>query len=410
MPSKPVSARFATAALCATLGCAGIVLSCSQGAVRDAMLSSTYRPYATGMPKPVPFPIAATSPYVVLAGDMHCHVAPPDSTSDVTRGFAETVKLAKQEGLDFVVLTPHVVSRFFLDEAQRDGVSASQKALRAEIAKTTSPTLFIPGFEYTDHRFGHVGVSFADLDAVLADVPVSEAKLHPEKFFESWVAHGGNLVVNHPLVTPLDSIVSIARADLSWRPWTSKGPYPAEILAVDRLAQGYEAYNIPATTLRDPLLVGRPDVTLLATLEHLDKQIASDARRRSPVGGSDSHGHTLRATTFVLAKARTIEAIHDALVEGRTCIRSPEACSLEARAGEGDPWHPIGSALPPASSLEVRAHGKGIDVFVDGQLVASPQSDEVVKIAPKASGCSVVRVRVDAGYSAPIYVGCFTEK
>lgn len=30
----------------------------------------------------------------------------------------------------------------------------------------------IPGFEYTDHEYGHVGVSFADLDAVLADVPI----------------------------------------------------------------------------------------------------------------------------------------------------------------------------------------------------------------------------------------------
>src|SRR5207302_1447252 len=119
---------------------------------------------------------------------------------------------------------------------------------------------------YTDHQYGHIGVAFADLETVLAEVSTTESQAHPERFFEAWVAHGGTLVVNHPMVTPLDSIVAIARADLSWRPWTAKGPFPAEIRAVDRLAQGFEAYNVPATTLRDPLLVGRPDVTLLATL------------------------------------------------------------------------------------------------------------------------------------------------
>ena len=38
--------------------------------------------------------------------------------------------------------------------------------------------------EYTDYQFGHVGVAFADLDAVLADVSTEEATAHPERFFE----------------------------------------------------------------------------------------------------------------------------------------------------------------------------------------------------------------------------------
>jgi hypothetical protein len=397
---------WAPAVFLATMLTGAFALSCGEGAVRDAMLSSTYRPYATNMPRPLAPPVG-TSTYVLLAGDMHCHVAPPDSTSDVTRGFAETVKLAKQEGLDFVVLTPHVVSRFYLDDDLRTAVVTGQRALRAEIAKTATDVMFVPGFEYTDQTYGHTGVAFADLETVLAEVPTSEAKQHPERFFESWVAHGGTLVVNHPLVTPLDSIVGIARANLSWRKWTTKGPFPSEILAIDRLAQGFEAYNVPATTLRDPLLVGRPDVTLLGTLARLDTEIVKSGRRMSPVGGSDSHGHTLRATTFVLAKARTIEAVREAIVEGRTCIRSPEACSFEARTGAGDAWRPIGSAFPAGTPLEVRARGKDIDVVVDGKLVSSPESDEVVKVTPKTSGCSVVRARVGAGFSAPIYVGCF---
>src|SRR5947209_8621297 len=43
--------------------------------------------------------------YQLLAGDLHCHVSPPDSPSDVTRSVLETAELARTERLDFVVLT-----------------------------------------------------------------------------------------------------------------------------------------------------------------------------------------------------------------------------------------------------------------------------------------------------------------
>lgn len=105
----------------------------------------------------------------------------------------------------------------------REGRAHLREALAGRPA---GDTLFLLGMEYTDHRYGHVSASLADVEAVLDELPIEEAHLHPERYFERFVARGGLLVVDHPLVTPLDSIVRIARADLSWRPFTSSGPFP----------------------------------------------------------------------------------------------------------------------------------------------------------------------------------------
>jgi len=58
--------------------------------------------------------------YELLAGDMHCHVSPPDRPPHVTRGIEETVALAHDENLDFVVLTPHVRAPFFMSPSRRE--------------------------------------------------------------------------------------------------------------------------------------------------------------------------------------------------------------------------------------------------------------------------------------------------
>lgn len=49
-----------------------------------------------------------------------------------------------------------------------------------------------------------------------------------------------------------------------------------------------------------------------------------------------SHGSWLGAATWVLARERSIDAIRDALVSGRTCVRGPEACTFEARGDAGE--------------------------------------------------------------------------
>lgn len=260
--------------------------------------------------------------------------------------------------------------------------------------------------EYTDNRYGHVGASFGDLEQVLREVPVSVAAREPERFFERFVAHGGLLVINHPLVTSLDSIFSIARADLSWRPFTARGPFPAEIRAVHRLAQGFEVYNLTATHLRDRYLLGDTEHTLVATLARLDEEIVTQGRRMTPVGGSDSHSHYLRATTFVLSEGRSEAAIRDALLAGRVCVRSPEACSLEVRpVAERSAWVSVGGDVR-GEAIEARVRGEDTEILVNGERAARPASGAAVRIPLPSGKCSVIRARAGEGYSAPIYANC----
>jgi hypothetical protein len=382
-----------------------LVLACSGRSLHDGFVSSAMHQAVMGAN-----PDAQSGRYKLLAGDMHCHVAPPDGTDDVSRDFAETVTLAKTAKLDFVLFTPHVPSHFFADAGKRAWVKKTQTDLRATIAAAKSDgsdggVLFVPGFEYTDYTWGHLGSTFADLDAVLADVSLAEAKAHPEEFFESWVAHDGLLVVNHPFVTPLDSIFHAARVDLSWKAWTGKKSPPAEITAIDRLATGLEAYNAQVTHLRDALLLGDPRASMDATMKKIDAMIVEQKRRITPTGGTDSHGPQLAATTWVLAESKTIASVRAAIVEGRVCVRNPDACSLEVKVG--DAWMPLGTSVNDVEGVDVRAKGGEIDVIANGTVVAQPKSDASVHVAATKGACTVVRARVDEGLSAPIYVNCF---
>src|SRR5262249_26775546 len=158
----------------------------------DLAVSTAYRP---GPPPPAP----GASGYQLLAGDLHCHVTPPDAPPHVVRGMAETAALAEREGLDFVVLTPHVWPRFFEDAELRQRVLADQERLARDIAALPAGrTTFVAGFEYTDGLYGHVGVSFGDLAGVLDGLSVADARADPGAFFERYVASGGLLIVNHP--------------------------------------------------------------------------------------------------------------------------------------------------------------------------------------------------------------------
>jgi hypothetical protein len=390
---------------------AGPTAGCNVHAVERLAMTSAYRPVHDGglarssaAPPEPPRPAAS---YQLLAGDMHCHISPPDSPDDVTRGVAETIARAHDEALDFVVLTPHLPARFFADRTLRARAVAGQAELRRAFASAgvAGATVFIPGFEYTDHAFGHVNASFADLGQVLAEVPVDVARADPARFFERWAARGGLLVVNHPVVTPLHSIFARARADMSWRPWTSSAPYPPEIAAVGRLAVGFEAYNVAVAQLRDGLLLLDADLGLREVTGRLDREILTGRRRLAPVGGTDSHAGWLRAAMFVLAESRTEAGIRDALVGGRTCVRSPAACSLEVRP-PGGAWVSVGGAVRSDATVEVRARGDQIAILRDGAPVALPASGKIAAVDVPAGRCSLIRARVDDGYSAPVYVNC----
>ncbi|MEZ4307200.1 MAG: CehA/McbA family metallohydrolase [Polyangiaceae bacterium] len=343
----------------------------------------------------------------VLAGDMHCHVSPPDHPLEASRDPEATIALAREEQLDFVVLTPHVPARFFEDDGLRSAVLAEQDELRRKLAaQSDGRTVFVLGMEYTDHTYGHVGAAFADLRAVLSDVSAAEARANPARFFERFVARGGLLVIHHPLSVPLDSSIPMARANLSWRPFTDQGPFPAEIEAVNRLAFGIEAYNMVVTHLRDRYLLGDTPRSLRETLIREDQEILRQGRRLVPVGGTDSHSDYLRPATFVRAAARSEVGIRDALAGGRTCVRSAEACSFEVRAAGDSMFRGVGASLAAATTLEARASGGEVEVMVNGESAARGEDGEILRVTLPGSGCNVVRARVGEGYSAPIYVGC----
>ncbi|WP_437931233.1 hypothetical protein WMF37_19060 [Sorangium sp. So ce291] len=388
--------------------CAGFLAlaGCSRPASHyaiDTVMASAYRPPALAT---MGSPPVSAAPDLVLAGDMHCHLSPPDHPLEASRDPAATVALAADEELDFLVLTPHVPARFFEHEELRAAVLAAQDRLRDELAaRSAGRTVYVIGMEYTDPVYGHVGAAFADLRAVLADVPVDEARAHPGRFFERFVARGGFLVINHPLSTPLGSSLAMARADLSWRPFTSAAPVPEEIATVNRLAPGIEAYNMVVTHMRDRYLLLDTPRTLLATMARVDREIAAQQRRLVPVGGSDSHTDYLRPTTYVRAAGRSEAAVRDALAAGRVCVRSPEACSFEVRA-PGGVWQGVGASLAAAPVIEARARGGDFEVLVGGEAVASADDSEIVRVPLSKPGCAVVRARVGDGFSAPIYVGC----
>jgi len=394
------SALFATAASC-------------RHAAMDLAMTSAYRPadvHRVSFTDTGPGVAGAdevSAGFQILAGDFHCHVSPPDWDQEANRDLAETVVLARQEHLDFVVLTPHVGARFFLSEIYRREELAALADLRDEIARLgPGAPLLIAGFEYTDHQQGHLGFSFGDLDLLLARLSVERLAQRPQDFVSGWVASGGLLVVNHPLVTPLDSMFEIGRVDLSWRPWTNKeGPFPPEIEAANRLAQGIEAYNLTAAHMRDRYLSVPGPGTTEATLARIDQEILSEQRRLVPIGGSDSHEDHLRATTFVLASARTTEAIRQAVLAGRVCVRDPRACSLRARTPKSA-WQPLGAAFLNAPTVEVKARGEHIRVLVNGQLAATPRSGEVAALSLDPQVCSVIRAEIDGGAGAPIYANC----
>lgn len=351
------------------------------------------------------------APLELLAGDFHCHVSPPDGPSHVARGLAATVDLAKREGLDFVVLTPHVRARFYQYAEGREMVLAEQQLLRDQLSEMHRGNVnFFVGFEYTDFESGHVGTAFGDLPATLKALPMEEARAQPELFFERYLATGGLLVINHPLLLPVDSFIPIQTWDLSWRPLFDEGPFSGDIQAAHRLAQSYEAYNLAIAHLRDRYLLREEERSIVDSLAAFDREILEQQRRITPIGGSDSHSFHLRATTWVLSRGRSAPAIREAVVRGRTCVRSPEACSLFVRAG--DRTVGVGGAVEGVSEIQawlaaapLKSSKRTARIFAGEKTIRTkPQVLETISVP--ADRCSLIRAQIGAGFSAPIYVNC----
>ena len=383
--------RFAFVWLLVALSCA----SCGKHAIVDTVMASAYRPERAST--------VDVAPYVLLAGDLHCHVSPPDNPGHVGRNLPDTVALAEEEGLDFVVLSPHLWSGFLEDPSERAEALERTRTLARSIAGTDTDVMLIQGFEYSTYS-GHATLAFTDLERVLGEIPLGDPEASGA-FFERWVAAGGVIVVNHPLLTGLDSMIPNARWNLSWHTWTETSSPPSDIAAIDRLAHGWEAENSAVSHLRDYWMTGQSESSRRSVLYQIDRRIRKQRRRMTPIGGTDSHSHHIRAVTFVLAEERSERGVRDAIVDGRVCIRDPRACTFEARVPGGE-WARVGAALDAESEVEVRANGHDIAVLRDGQIVARPRPGVPATVEVPAGECTVLRAHVDGGDSAPIYVDC----
>lgn len=98
----------------------------------DARMIAAYRPAARASTK------TAALPYVLLAGDLHCHVSPPDDRDHVSRDLAQTLALARSEALDFIVLTPHIWTPYLKAPGYRERILAGHRWLTKELSRSRS--------------------------------------------------------------------------------------------------------------------------------------------------------------------------------------------------------------------------------------------------------------------------------
>ena len=186
---------------------------------------------------------------------------------------------------------------------------------------------------------------------------------------------------------------------------------PPEVAWITEHAQTIETYNTTVTELRDLFIVGEEDRSLREAAHLADHVARTQHRRFAAVGGSDSHGRWLRATTFVLATERSAAGIREAIASARTCVRGPEACTLEVRP-QGGAWLGVGDSLTtphrePAATFEGRASGGDATFLVNGAIVGNASSGSVVSFPVPTDRCSIVRAIVGRSWSSGIYVNCF---
>ena len=273
-----------------------------------------------------------------LAGDIHMHVAPPDDPSDVRMAIAAIAEAARENKLDFVVLTPH------LWPGRRGAAFDREWKTLATDARAMRAPIMIPGVEWTT-PLGHFTVAGIDVTQVGKDFLVSAHQL------------GAFISVNHPFAVPTKlPAIRASHFDMSYRAWTAGKPADAPL-------DGVEVFNVPLALAN---LVSRPGGKTgeeRAWLE-ADRAARVDRRRLTPVGGTDNHAFHVVATTWVLAYEATEAAILEALRAGATCIGGPEAGSFRA-TGDGGRLARIGDGVQAAHTITLVWDGLA-QLFIDG--------------------------------------------
>jgi hypothetical protein len=282
----------------------------------------TFRDAATLTPEAsAPFdPVVLESGARWYAGDLHVH---SEESGDASATLEEIATLARERGLDFVVITDHNTV------SHHDRLAAAQPAL--------DDLLLIRGIEVTTYA-GHgnaLGVDGyvdhrAGLDGVGAETIAAEVD-----------AQGGLFSINHPALDLGDQCIGCAwdHADTPW-----------ELISAIEIQTGPFALT---GILFTPLAIALWD-------QQLD-----DDLRIAAVGGSDDHraggggGNESpigSPTTLVFTDELSEEGILRGIREGRTVVklRDPDDAMVELTAG----GEPIGGEVTLGSAaLSARVTG-----------------------------------------------------
>jgi hypothetical protein len=272
------------------------------------------------------------------------HVHPPDR--DAMLPVDQVAEIARQAGLEFVVLTPHMYPWHWEDRGRRARWLAAYETVATQARATEGITL-IPGVEYTVINYGHFGVSGVDAAALRGD-----------DFLDAADAAGAFVVVNHPFAVPTKLPgVPVSERDLSFKPWTEgRGAVPP---AVD----GVEVWNVPLGVANLFSAPGGKTGEQSAWIE-ADARARATRRPMVAVGGTDNHLNSITPTTWVLAADASEASILGALRSGAVCVGGPEAGGLEARGAGDQAWVPIGG-VAHGDRVELRWPGRA-QLFVDG--------------------------------------------
>src|SRR5262249_34490438 len=128
--------------------------------------------------------------------------SPPDDPDDVQLSAPQIAERARDAGMDFVVLTPHVWP------AVRGRLRDDWPKL-AEQARAATGVTLIPGVEWTT-REGHFTVTGIDLSDIRGD-----------DFLAAAHAAGAFISVNHPFAVPTNVLnIRASHFDMSYRVWT----------------------------------------------------------------------------------------------------------------------------------------------------------------------------------------------
>jgi MYXO-CTERM domain-containing protein len=219
------------------------------------------------------------------AGDLHVHSA---ESGDASASFDDITSLARNRGIDFVVLSDHnTVSQHGLIAAFQDPIDDVLFVRGNEVTTYSGHGNALGAGSYIDHRLGLEGRTAADLVGEVASA-------------------GGYFVVNHPKLT-----LGAACIGCEWEaeptPWE-------QVTAMEILTGPFVIDNLigkPARDMWDELLDEGHRITAVAGSDDHRAGIDFDPGTQSPIGSP---------TTLVYADELSEAAILEGIAEGRVVV------------------------------------------------------------------------------------------